>query len=237
VARVIGPNEGNIRRGGVLLDEKVRDALRVKSRRGQFRARDASDFFLAVTVAYPFLIDSLALAYFRHDSEEVAVQMALINAEATVVSTALQTIANAVASRERPYGRLCGNDLDAGINDCIGRNRFRSFFSGHTSQSFMSAALTCSHHMNLPLLGGGPVEHTPCVVGFAFAAAAGLGRIMGDVHYWSDVMTGAISGAAVGFLVPWLHYRSELDLGGDPRSNVQWQVVPNGLGASVVGSF
>ncbi|HBQ17388.1 MAG TPA: hypothetical protein DEF51_41765, partial [Myxococcales bacterium] len=89
-------------------------------------------------------------------------------------------------------------------------DRFYSFFSGHTSQSFASAAVVCSAHMNMPLLGGGEVEAVPCVTGFAFAAATGLLRMMGDQHYATDVITGALVGTAVGFLLPWaLHFAHE----------------------------
>ena len=39
-------------------------------------------------------------------------------------------------SRERPYGRLCTEAQFGETSDCLLYNRYRSFFSGHTSQAF-----------------------------------------------------------------------------------------------------
>jgi polar amino acid transport system permease protein len=42
-------------------------------------------------------------------------------------------------------------------------------------------------------------------VGFPAAAATGYFRMAADKHWLTDVLTGAMTGTAVGFAVPWLH--------------------------------
>ncbi|MDB4987793.1 MAG: hypothetical protein JWN04_2971, partial [Myxococcaceae bacterium] len=42
-------------------------------------------------------------------------------------------------------------------------------------------------------------------LGVPLAALTGYLRLAADKHYFTDVLTGALVGSAVGFLVPWLH--------------------------------
>ena len=119
--------------------------------------------------------------------------------------------------------------FDADNFFCDSPDRYYSFFSGHTSQAFASAAVVCSFHANMPLLGNGPENHIPCVTAMVGAAATGFLRIAGDMHYLSDVLTGMGVGLATGFLLPWLlHFgphnqSSDEDDGGD---DVAWTFMP-----------
>jgi membrane-associated phospholipid phosphatase len=240
IAGAIGPNEQAPNRGAVLLDDEVRSSLRARSRRGQHAAQDASDVFLAINSAYPLLVDAMAVAWIYRDSPEVAKQMALINVEVYAVTSALTTLAKISASRQRPYVPRCGETIATDTADCETSSRFQSFFSGHTSQSFSAAAVTCMHHAYLPLHGDGPANAVPCATGLSFAALAGLGRIIGDVHYWSDVMAGALVGTGVGLFIPWLHYGfpdRTPDSEGSQQSGLRWRIVPNGPGLAVTGVF
>ncbi len=225
--------------GGILFDEDARNALRLSDETSRMIARDVSDGLLTLLTSAPVLLDALVLGAWLHDDPEIALELILIHAEVIAVTLGLQTIANIAASRERPYGRNCGatgpDGLPEGSFFCNSPDRYYSFFSGHTSQSFASAAVVCSAHMNMPLLGGGAADAVPCVTGMALAAVTGLLRVMGDMHYLTDVLTGAVMGTAVGFFLPWaLHYahgRSE----GSAAPDVRVSVVPTGTGASLVG--
>jgi membrane-associated phospholipid phosphatase len=75
-----------------------------------------------------------------------------------------------------------------------------------------------------------------CAGGYAVAAATATFRVVGDVHYSSDVLTGAILGTVIGYGVPWLHYRNR-SVGAIRTGNVKMQIVPSALGAGVVGTF
>ena len=226
--------------GGILFDERVRDALRLSTYGARATARDASDLLLSVTVTYPFLIDALIVTYWHRNSEDVAKQMTLIDLEALAVSSAFQGISTVLTSRERPYGRTCGSsDLPQDTINCDSSGRYRSFFSGHTSLTFTVAGLTCMHHENLSLYGGGAADAIPCVAGLLAAGATGVLRVVSDQHYMSDVVVGALVGTASGIGIPWaFHYRkARLTSGSEPKSAVTCQVIPTPFGASLVGTF
>ncbi len=218
-------------------DEAARDAVRLPTDSQRLVIRDLSDALLTLATSTPILFDALILAAWANEDEEAALQMILIHAEVIAATLALQTFANVVMSRERPYGRTCGgpgpDDLDEESFFCDAPDRYYSFFSGHASQAFASAAVLCSFHMNMPLMGDG-AENTvlPCVAGFTIAAATSVFRMMSDMHYASDILAGAAVGTAMGFLIPWLLHFNPRDAGEGSVS-----VVPSPTGVSVVGLF
>lgn len=212
------------------LDETVRDGLRLEREVGRQRIRDASDVFLSLTVAWPLLFDALAAALWYHESPRVARELALMAVETQFVSATIQSFANMISSRQRPYVQDCGTEVDPDDRDCTSRVRYRSFFSGHTSQAFAGAATTCMYHARVPLYGGGTTEAMPCIAMMTLAAATGLFRIMGDMHWITDVVTGAVMGTAVGLIVPALRMRAR-------RNRLQISLVPNGIGLGMVGAY
>jgi membrane-associated phospholipid phosphatase len=215
-------------------DGSVRDALRLERDEARFRARDASDVLLALAINQ-LLVDALVVAWWRHDAREVALQLALIDAEVIAINTAVNTVASALFSRRRPYvAELCTGSSATELEDCRSSRRYRSFYSGHTSTSFAAAAVNCMHHAYLPLYRGGALDSLACAAGFATAAAVGTLRVASDQHWMSDVLTGAAMGTATGLLVPWLlHYR------GDRRapSARTLHLVPTGLGVALGGTL
>jgi membrane-associated phospholipid phosphatase len=221
--------------GGVLFDEGARRTLRFRSEHGELYAKDTSDVLMLLSVAHPFLFDSLTVAWWHHQNPRVATEMALISAEVFAVSSAIQATVSGLTSRERPYGRRCGDDLSELNVHCKQRDRYRSFFSGHTSVSFASAAVTCMHHQHIPLYGGGPPEHMTCAIGFANAAAVGLMRVAADRHYVSDVLVGATVGTLTGLTLPWfLHYRPAEER---YARSLSLRVMPTVGGVSIGGDF
>jgi membrane-associated phospholipid phosphatase len=233
---VIGPNTGEPNRGGVLFDETVRDHLRLRNSGDRQFARDTSDFFLSTVTSYPYFVDSLLVASWYRQSPRVGLQMALIAGEAAVVTYALQTATNVIASRERPFGRECGDEVDAETNDCVADNRFKSFLSGHTSQSFAAAGVTCVFHAKMPLYGGG-TDWIPCAGGLAMATATGTLRIVSDQHYATDVISGALLGTSVGVGLPlFLHFHGRTPEPGE-EAKARVFVLPTLNGAQAVGVF
>ncbi len=194
-------------RGGVGFDEAARRGLRLRTTAARRWARDGSDIGITINEAWPFL-DALVVAGWYRDSPKVAVQQALISAEVVAVTAGIQGLVSYFASRERPYGRECGGELDPRTRDCVNRDRYYSFFSGHSSQSFAAAAVNCMHHSYVPLYGGGAADRWACVGAFGVAATTALLRVATDVHYVSDVLMGALIGTTTGLMLPWaLHYR------------------------------
>ncbi len=224
--------------GGVLLDETARDALRLNGAKARSTARTASDVLLGLEVSWPFVIDALVTTWWARESREAAVHMALVDAEALAIVAAMQGVTNTFVSRERPYGRLCGTPQEPG-SDCQSNSRYRSFFSGHAALAFTSAGVICTHHVKHRLFGGAR-DALACTIAYAGAAATGAFRILSDVHYATDVLTGTLTGTLVGIAVPLLHHR----IGGavepsSPRATapVDISLVPVGAGLGVGGTF
>ncbi len=235
VMAIVPPIAGNRRVGGILFDESVRNTLRAPSAEGRYIARDASDVLLSLSTTYPFFIDALVTAWWFRGNADVAREMALIDAEAMAVTGTLQGVTNVFAARERPYGRTCGGETPNESIDCTTTGRYRSFFSGHSAFTFTAAGLICSHHMRLDLLGNKAADISTCVAAFLGAGAAATLRVVGDMHYASDITLGAIVGTSVGLVVPWLHYKGFR--AGTRAGSVDMSLVPTTNGASLAGTF
>jgi membrane-associated phospholipid phosphatase len=222
--------------GGVLFDDDARKTLRMPTSEGRYVARDASDVILSLEATWPLFVDALITTWWYRGSPDAAAQMALIDGEALAIVTAIQGATNTVVSRERPYGRICGTpEQPESTIDCEGNVRYRSFFSGHSAFTFMSAGLICVHHQKLDLLRG-PGDEIACVTAYAGAAATATLRVMGDMHYVSDVAVGAGVGTLVGLAVPLLHYR-RVNLAPQDKAKLDWTLIPVGAGLGVGGTF
>ena len=189
-------------------DDAARDVLRAKNYDGYLYARDASDAGLVLLVNQQ-LVDTLFATWWFHDKGSTAFQMALIDVQAVSFSAGINSFVSAVVGRERPYARaVCGEGgREESTTDCQGNNRYRSFFSGHTTAAFTLAALTCVHHANLPIYGGGAIEAVPCVTSMTLATGVALLRVIADQHYMSDIAVGTAFGIASGVGIPYLfHY-------------------------------
>jgi len=124
---------------------------------------------------------------------------ALVILESMVVAADMTQIVKFGVGRERPFvhdlsAAEKGNTKNPADNDL-------SFFSGHTSFTVAGAV---SSGMVATLKG---YKAAPWIwgTGLSLALTTGYLRIAADKHYFTDVMTGAVVGAASGVLVPWLH--------------------------------
>jgi membrane-associated phospholipid phosphatase len=225
--------------GGVAFDESVRNAIRMRTADGRYTVRDASDVGLSLLVTWPFLFDALFTAWYTNGNADVAKRMAIVDAEAFAIIGGVQQATTTIASRERPYARNCGTTTgpdaipDQSV-DCDGNVKYRSFFSGHSSLSFTSAGLICVHHLGLELLGS-PGDAISCASAYAVASTTALFRVMGDMHYATDVLTGAAVGSLVGIGIPLLR---RTHVATEPRDRgIRLQVVPVAAGLGVGGAF
>lgn len=221
-------------------DQKSRTALRFPDQDDRDVAKDTSDLLMTMLINQLFF-DTLVVTWWWRGQGSIAWQMSMINLEAIALNGAFHGLTAVFAGRERPYYGVCTGPEDDQLRDCRGSKRYRSFFSGHTSTSFVAAGLMCSHHIAMPLYGGGTAEAwLMCVGGFASAATVGLMRVMSDQHYMSDVVSGAAVGTLFGLGVPWIfHYRggtSPARSAGEPPA-VAVQFVPTLGGGYVTGQF
>ena len=238
VAQIIGPFQkkndpamGAGWQGTARMDDFFRRHLRRDDFDERERVRDASDLTLSLSVSFPFLFDALISALWYHDEPRIGRELSLLAIEVQFLVAAIQSTTNMISSRVRPYVQDCGGpELPADNGDCNGSVRFRSFFSGHTSQAFAGAVTSCVFHGKLPLYGGGSRDIFPCVGLLAAATATGLFRVMGDMHHITDVITGALVGSGVGLMLPLLRMRT-------PRRHRRVAIVPSGMGLAVLGEL
>ncbi len=230
----------------ILFDETVRDGLRASTDAGRRRAQSISDGFYYGELAYPFVVDVVAVTWLAHGAPEVAGQMALMDSEAFAITGFLSFVSNAAIRRERPYVQECApSKPDPVFPACDSPGQAESFFSGHTAIAFTGATLSCMHHANLPLYGesgvGGAVACFSLVAG---ATTGGMLRIVADKHHATDVVVGSAIGIASGVLVPWFHYRDEAPPSGErsgASASLRWLPAPmlssSGAGVGAIGVF
>ena len=235
VSRAVGPTSDGPQ-GGLWFDDGVRNALRASSYSGRLFASDLSDVLLGLSVSYAIIGDPLINATWLRNSPDAGRELFLLNTEVLAVTLGVQQTVASVVGRERPYGRTCGtSELSEETSQCEGKDRYRSFFSGHTSVPFALAAATCTHHLYLPLSGTTRNAWIACASGFLVAGTTGLMRIVADYHYSTDVLAGALTGSAIGFGIPLLHYATGVRLPAAQVAGVHLQVAPMGAGLQIMG--
>jgi membrane-associated phospholipid phosphatase len=238
-------------RGGILFDNWVRDNLRSQNRETQERAADVSDYIYKGSLVIPSAIDIGVVTLGIHGRPDVAWQMLLIHLQSFAIAGALSVGSEHLVARARPYTADCGADgltRDKNgqplLNACGGSQDNLDFFSGHTAAASTMAGLTCVHHQHLPLYGGGFADLAPCIGMIGASIADGVGRIVADRHYASDVTLGWGVGAFAGYVVPsLLHYGFTSNQRVPAAGATGLRMVPlpqvyqDGLGVGVVGIF
>jgi len=218
--------------GGVLFDDAIRDSYRNVPNGPRETLRSIGDYSLLGLVLFPFVVDSVGTALIARGSLDAAWQTSIISMQSLLLSSLMNLLAKRYITRNRPGLPACEADCQ--------RPGYRSFYSGHTTQTFTGAGLICAHHAYLDLWGGGLADDLACAGALSLGVLTGISRILSDSHHTTDVLVGAAVGLAVGFVLPsWLHY----DLGASDASPsaVSARLVPqvdaDGGGLFVRGRF
>ena len=142
----------------------------------------------------------------------------LVVVESAVVASALTQLVKMTAARERPFVHFAvGTDpRRSTVEDNM------SFFSGHSSLSF-SLAVSSGTVASIRGYRAAPLIWA---TGLTTAVATGYLRIAADRHYFTDVITGAALGSAIGFSVPYFFHR---------RTDARIAVTPSSI--SIVGTW
>jgi membrane-associated phospholipid phosphatase len=190
--------------GGILFDDAARNALRAQSPAARDRVRTLSDVTALSTLVWAVGVDSLLVPLAR-GSGSVAWQLTLIDAESFALSTLVTTTMFKTIARARPSYEDCLRDPS--FDPLCNSGATASFPSGHTNIVFTAAGLSCAHHMNVALYGGGVADGIACGGTVVLASATAALRVIGDRHYMSDVLVGGAIGFGTGFALPMLlHY-------------------------------
>nr|WKN35119.1 phosphatase PAP2 family protein [Tunicatimonas sp. TK19036] len=156
-------------------------------------ARVASDVFVSVSYAFP--LTTLFLPDIRSDPGTIGVMLA----EALLINETLTGITKSLVRRPRPF--TYNQDVPENIRTGVGSNY--SFFSGHTSYtatfSFFTAKVISDNTDNNTVKA---VVWTGAVL---WPAATGYFRYKAGMHFPTDVITGYLVGASIGYFVPQLH--------------------------------
>lgn len=215
--------------GGFLFDGKIRTALVGKTRSVQKNAADIGDVLFKFGSVIPIVID-VGITLAVHQKPDVALQILLIDLQSAALAALVSLTSEHAVGRGRPFVAQCQSDGTVRdehgrplLNRCRNGDEAKSFYSGHAAATMTSAGLTCLTHQRLPLFGGGAADVAPCVVMVGVSLTTGFTRIIGDMHWASDVVIGWGIGALAGYVLPAaIHYGFSSD--SDSRSSLQ--VVP-----------
>lgn len=195
--------EGRDTRGWVNpVDDAVRNALAWSAPR-QENANMLSNIGLGAipVLAGGFLLfadDASFASPSRARAKQAGMGALILLESASVAMLANQTVKFAVL-RNRPYTRAGGYEEEK-PDDHL------SFYSGHTTVAFSLAVAGASLHQ----MRGGRRPGLVWAAALTLAGVVGYLRIAADKHYFSDVLVGALTGAAAGFLIPrYLHEATE----------------------------
>jgi len=188
------------------LDREVREGLRWESTRTADYISNVTGFMLAPASALGLLgiiaeVDGKR-ANWPADG--------LVVVESAVVASAITQLVKMTAARERPFVHFAASSdprLET-VEDHM------SFFSGHSSLSFSLAVASGT----VASIRGYRAAPLVWATGLTVAATTGYLRIAADRHYFTDVLTGAAVGAAVGFSVPYFFHRGDTQIAVTPSS-------------------
>lgn len=189
--------------GGILFDDAVRNALRLRSASGLKTVRSLANDVDIVSVALVVGVDSMVVPLARNNLG-VAVQLSLMDFESFALSSIVTFSLYDSVGRARPSYVDCEN----GSSDPqCGTSPTASFPSGHVNEAFTTAGLSCAHHTHLAIYGSRLADALACARDLTLATADGVLRIMGDRHYLTDVLAGGAIGFSFGYVLPTLlHY-------------------------------
>jgi membrane-associated phospholipid phosphatase len=185
------------------------------------RAATLSDATLAVAMVAPVFFH-LPGGWNRDTGRHL-----LLHGQAISANLFLQNLTKYVVQRPRPYNYYSHPRVAEFAREA-GKDSHASFYSGHASTAF-AAAVSGSY-----LFASGPADREIKALVWLFemtmASTTASLRVRAGRHFYSDVLTGAIVGSAVGFLVPALH----ADEGGLYQpSRLEWMALTGGVALGV----
>lgn len=180
----------------------------------------ASDITLYTAYAFPLV--ALSFPEIRSDWLTLAVMFG----EMVMLTETATGITKVLVGRARPY--TYNPEVSIETRTQPGNNS--SYFSGHTSYtasfSFFAAKVIADHTESKALKA---VVWTTAVV---WPAATGYFRYRAGQHFPTDVISGYVAGAAIGWLIPHLHRVKEPSI----KKKVEiahWHVSPTSFGVIV----
>jgi len=227
---VVQPQDPPHSIGGVMFDDAIRDSIRLRDPRALTTSWAIADTIGTMLVLVNVALDSIIVPLARR-STDVAWQLLVMDAESYTLSSLVAITAYDTIGRARPPYADCQSGAVPG-NECYG-SLTASFPSGHVALGFNAAGLSCAHHMYQHVYGNRAADIFACARDLSLATTEAVLRMMGDRHYFSDVLVGSMIGFSAGFALPtllhyakWKHRVVALPMAG-----------PNQAGISFGGAF
>jgi len=177
-------------------------------------ASTVSDILLVVSIASPLFLLSSSNVH-----KDIGT-FSTMYVENVIFSYSLTYLAKAIELRPRPY---IYNEM-VPVQEKLNIGSTLSFFSGHSTMAFSSAVFLSTlfqkYHPGS--------KSIPYVWGTTLMAASVVAylRVYSGQHFPSDIITGAVAGCLIGYLIPLIHEHKE-----------STEVLPNNIPSSNVFSF
>lgn len=127
--------------------------------------------------------------------------IAVMYAETLLISNGIKELTKLCVNRARPYMYFDPSTYPE--KDVKDGDFLNSFPSGHSTMTF--AAATFSTYVFCKYFSESSWKYAVAAGAYSLAVGTAILRVAGGNHFATDVITGAVIGSAVGFLVPWIH--------------------------------
>lgn len=139
--------------------------------------------------------------------------------ETLMFSNFVPLVSKGRVKRVRPYVY----NEEVPMEKKLDKNALRSFYSGHTTNAFASAVFISTVYSRYN--PGSPYKPVIWAGSLGLASLVGYLRFQAGKHFPTDILTGAVVGSAIGFLIPYVHQvrdpqRISLELAGPLQSMV-----------------
>jgi membrane-associated phospholipid phosphatase len=185
-------------------------------------AARTSDVMLTLSLATPVALQ------LGQGVNQASGKRTLVYLETIALGLALNGVTKRLVARPRPYvynedPRVVAYAMAEGTDSHL------SFYSGHSATTFAAAA--ASGYLFAQSTEDIRARTAVWTAGLLLAGATADLRVRAGKHFPTDVLTGAVVGAGIGTLVPWLHYR-----GHNPRrlTAPEWIAI---VAAPIVGAL
>lgn len=152
-----------------------------------------SNLTLGISMALP------ALLFFDNNVSERDLTIPLIYMETISTVFAATEIVKGTVQRTRPFVY----NADVPLSEKQNADARKSFFSGHSSAAFASAAFLTSIYSRYHR--GSDYSWLVGVGSFSLAAITGYLRYESGKHFPTDILAGAMVGTIIGYVIPKLH--------------------------------
>jgi len=186
---------------GMLSKDDINDFDRWAASRNSESAKLASDVILFSSITFPLI------SYLSAKSRNNEMDIAIMGMETFLINYGITNIFKGSFERIRPLAYNDAFPFDSKLDTEVKH----SFISGHTSNtaamSFFIGTVFCDLYPDM--------KHKELIWIPAAAIPASIGylRIIAGKHFPSDVISGYIVGALIGYIIPTLHKRDDLNIG------------------------